>query len=74
MDIFHERVSSLLAEPIPYSFEELEKVQFSSSVKKMWIEEFNRTESLCSTGSDYSGFGGGWYLNMVKGLPELQGF
>jgi len=58
MDIFHDRVSSLLAEPIPYSFEELEKVQFSSSAKKMWIEEFNRAESLCSTGSDYSGFGG----------------
>ena len=30
MDKFHERVSSLLAEPIPYSFEELKKVQFFS--------------------------------------------
>ena len=58
MDKFHERVSSLLAEPIPYSFEELKKVQFSSSAKKMWIEEFNRAESLCSSGCDYSGFGG----------------
>ena len=58
MDKFHERVSSLLAEPIPYSFEELKKVQFSSSAKKMWIEEFNRAERLCSSGCDYSGFGG----------------
>ncbi len=59
MDRFHERVSSLLAEPIPYSFEELKKVQFSSSAKKMWIEEFNRAERLCSSGCDYSGFGEG---------------
>ena len=58
MDKFNERVSSLLAEPIPYSFEELKKVQFSSSAKKMWIAEFNRAESLCSSGCDYSGFGG----------------
>ena len=57
MDTFYARVSSLLAEPVPYSFEGLKEVQFSQASKKMWIEEFNRSENLCAPGSEYSGFG-----------------
>ena len=58
LDRFYSRVSDLLSVSIPYSFDDLKRVQFGNEAKQMWIEEYNRVERLCAPGREYAGFGG----------------
>ena len=36
--------------------EEIRKIKLSKEAKKIWIGEFERTESLCKSGEEFKGF------------------